>query len=198
MSLVEVELVEEVLHVAAVFLGGTAQTGVAFDEAGYAVHFQEIVLVLGGDVLHHVGDQLGADAVLNALQNSEGVGYGRLADLDDVAFVHHFGWLDLDVVDGDAALLAGFGGDGSGLEDTNGPEPLVNTSLSHNRLLIIELAHGIVDTGQAEIPDCLDCHGNTLIKDLALILIERIQYELDLSTHGEIVTYTKTQACELL
>ena len=90
MSLVEVELVEEVFHVAAVLLGGTAQAGVALDESGYAVHFQELVLVLGGDVLHHVGDQFGADAVLDALENAEGVGYGRLADLDDVALMHHF------------------------------------------------------------------------------------------------------------
>ena len=198
MSLVEVELVEEVLHVAAVLLGGTAQAGVAFDEAGYAVHFQEIVLVLGGDVLHHVGDEFGADAILDALQNAEGVGYGRLADLDDIALVHHLGRFHLDVVHRDAALFASLGRNGAGLKNTNGPEPLVNTSLSHNLLLIIELAHGIVDTGQAEIPDSLDCHGNALVKDLALILIERIQYELDLSTHGEIVTYTKTQACELL
>ena len=198
LSLVEVELVEEVFHVAAVLLGGTAQAGVAFDEAGYAVHFQEIVLVLGGDVLHHVGDEFGADAILDALQNAEGVGYGRLADLDDVAFVHHFGWLDLDVVYGDAALLAGFGGDGSGLENTHGPEPLVNTSLSHNLLLIIELAHGIVDTGQAEVAHSLDSHRNALVKYLALLFTERIQHKLDLGTHGKIIADTKTQSCELL
>ena len=131
LSLVEVEVVEEVLHVAAVLLGGTAQTGVALDEAGYAVHFQEIVLVLGGDVLHHVGDQFGADAVFDALQNAEGVGYGRLADLDDIALVHHFGWFDLNVVNGDSALLAGFGRNGACFKDSNRPEPLVNTSLSH-------------------------------------------------------------------
>ena len=139
MSLVEVELVEEIFHVAAVLLGGTAQAGVSFDESGYAVHFQELVLVLGGDVLHHVGDQFGADAVLDALENAEGVGYGRLADLDDVALVHHFGRFDLNVVNCDAALLAGFGCNGAGLENTHGPEPLVNTSLSHNLYLLLNL-----------------------------------------------------------
>ena len=195
MSVVEVEFGEEVLHVAAVLFGGTAKAGVALDEAGYAIHFKQVVLVLGGDVLHHFGNQFGADAVLDALEDAERVGYGRLADLNDIALVHHLGRFDLDVVHRDPALLAGLGRNGARLENTHGPEPLVNTSLSHKPtkyLFIIELAHGIVDTGEAEITHSLDCNRNTLIQNLALLLTERIQHKLDLSTHGEIIADTKS------
>ena len=58
---------EEIFHVAAVFLGGTAQTGGAFYKASNAVHLKQVILLLGGDVLHHLRYQLGSDAVLNAL-----------------------------------------------------------------------------------------------------------------------------------
>ena len=140
MSLVEVEFFgkveggvgEEVFHIAAVLLGGTAQTGGALDESADAVHLKQIILVLGSDVLHHVGHELGADAVFDALKYAERIGYRRLADLDDIALVYHLGRFHLDVVHSDAALLAGLGRNGAGLENTNGPEPLVNTSLSHN------------------------------------------------------------------
>ena len=89
MSLVEVEFLvgevewgvgEEVLHVAAVLFGGTAQAGGALYKAAYAVHLKDVILFFGGDVLHHLGDKLGTDAVLNGLQNLEGVCYGSLAD----------------------------------------------------------------------------------------------------------------------
>ena len=89
---------EEVLHVAAVFLGGTAQTGGAFYKAAYAVHLQQVILVLRGDVLHHLGYKLGAYAVLNSLENAERVGHGRFAHLNGITLMHHFGWLDLDAV----------------------------------------------------------------------------------------------------
>ena len=128
MSLVEVEFLvgevegsvgEEVLHVAAVFLGGTAQAGGALYKADYEFHCKDVILLLGGDVLHHLGDKLGANAVLNGLQNLEGVCYGSLADRYRIAFLDGFGWLALYAVYLDAALLAGLGGNGAGLEDTH-------------------------------------------------------------------------------
>ena len=121
MSLVEVEVVEEVLHVAAVLLGGTAQAGVALDEAGYAVHFQEVVLVLGGDVLHHVGDQFGADAVLDCLQNLKSVCYGSFADGDCITLLNRFGRLGLNAVNGNAPFLTGLGCYRACCENTHRP-----------------------------------------------------------------------------
>jgi len=116
---VEGSVGEEVLHVAAVFLGGTAQAGGALYKAAYAVHLKDIVLLLGGDILHHLGYKLGAYAVLNGLQNLEGVCYGSLADRYRITFLDGFGWLALYAVYLDAALLAGLGGNGAGLEDTH-------------------------------------------------------------------------------
>ena len=110
---------EEVLHIAAVLLGGTAQTGGALDESADAVHLKQIVLVLGSDVLHHVGHEFCADTVFYALKYAERIGYRRLADLDDIALVYHLGRFHLDVVHSDAALLASLGRNGAGLEDTH-------------------------------------------------------------------------------
>jgi hypothetical protein len=53
------------------------------------------------------------------LQNLEGVCYGSLADRNGITFLDGFGWLALCSVYLDAALLAGLGGNGAGLEDTH-------------------------------------------------------------------------------
>ena len=106
MSLVKVEFVgeieggvgEEVLHIAAVLLGGTAQAGGSFYESAYAVHLKQVILVLWGDVLHHLRDEFCAYTVLDTLKHTERIGDRRLADLDDITLVYQLGWFHLDVV----------------------------------------------------------------------------------------------------
>ena len=138
---VEIEIAEEygdvsglgakVVEGSALFLGGAACAAGTIDEAADAVHLEELVLLGGGDILENLGDELGADAVLNGLKDAEAVGDGRLAYVDDIADLDHARRLHLRAAYAHLSLFTGRSGHSSGLEDTGCPKPFVNAGLFH-------------------------------------------------------------------
>ena len=109
---------KEVLHIPAVFLGGAAQTCGPFYETADAVHLQQVILVLRGYVVHHLGDQFRPYTVLYSLQDLECVSYRGFPYGDGITLLYCLGWLALDSVYLDTSFLACLGGNGACLEDT--------------------------------------------------------------------------------
>ena len=75
----EVVVTEELVEVAALLLGGTPRAAHAVGKATDLTHLKDVVLLLGGDILEHLGHELGSHTVFYRLEHTEGVGDGRLA-----------------------------------------------------------------------------------------------------------------------
>ena len=113
------------IHLPSVFFRRPSGAACPVYESADAVHLQQVVLILRGDVLVDFWKDLGSYAPLDGFQQTEAEGDGRFPHADDVVGLHRPRGLHVHPVYCHSSVLTGVSGVGAGLEDAGSPEPLV-------------------------------------------------------------------------
>ena len=116
---------EELVEVAALLLGGAACATHATGKAADLAHLEDVVLFFGGDVLEHLGYELGTHTILDGLEHTKGVGDGRLAHTHHIALLDVLRGFHRHAVHRHLTLLAGIGSHRTSLIQAYSPKPFV-------------------------------------------------------------------------